>query len=371
MSEALSIAVQTMLPTLVWGSPGGGKTHFMYALARAFFGNEDALETVIASIREPSDFSGLPILTREDEVNMAAPGWAKRLVDRGYGMLFFDEITTAPPANQAALLRVTLEGEVGDTPLPKDENGVPTVMTVAAANPPEEAAGGWELSPPLANRFIHLNWTVNPQRWVEGIVSGFPPPKVTVLPKNWRDGIPSARVQVASYIRARPEQLHVVPKEEAKAGKAWASPRTWDMTATLIAACESVGADTSTRNELVLGTVGEGQGGEFLSYIDNLDLPDPEVILANVKKFTLPTRGDQQFAVLTSVVSAVANQLDKKRWNAGWDILAEAAKQGASDIAAGAATQLASSRTADLPLPVDQLQPFIPVLREAGLLGSN
>ena len=45
-----------------------------------------------------------------------------------------------------ALLRVVLERTVGDLTLPHD------VAIVAAANPPEQAADGWDLSPPLANR---------------------------------------------------------------------------------------------------------------------------------------------------------------------------------------------------------------------------
>ena len=370
MNEALAIAAQTYIPVVVWGSPGGGKTHFIYALAQAFFGAKKFLEVVIASIRDPSDLGGLPILSGNSDVALAPPGWAKRLVEAGKGMLFLDEISTAPPANQAAMLRITAEGVVGDTPLPRDENGNPTVMQIAAANPPEEAAGGWELTPPMANRFIHLDWRVNPADWIEGFVADWPEPQIRRLPDNWRDGIPKMRTAVAAYIRTRPEQLHMVPKEEAKSGKAWPSPRTWDMTATVLAAWEAYEGSIEARNELVIGTVGQGSGGEFLTYLDNLDLPDPEALLKAPETFTLPTRGDQQFAVLTSIVQAVMNNKTAKRWNAAWDILAAAAKQGSSDIAAGASKQLAAARTSDLPLPVDQLQPFIPVLREAGLLGS-
>src|SRR5207248_8810483 len=46
------------------------------------------------------------------------------------GLLFLDELTTAPPAVQAAMLRVVLERVVGDVTLP------PAVRVVAAANPP-------------------------------------------------------------------------------------------------------------------------------------------------------------------------------------------------------------------------------------------
>ena len=36
---------------------------------------------------------------------------------------------------------------------------------VAADNPPEQAADGWDLSAPLANRLCHLSWLATPRRW--------------------------------------------------------------------------------------------------------------------------------------------------------------------------------------------------------------
>ncbi|MCA1691351.1 MAG: AAA family ATPase, partial [Actinobacteria bacterium] len=82
--EALGIAVAARVPALLWGAPGTGKTSVVRALA-------DALgwpcETVIAAIREPSDFSGLPVVSAGD-VRMAPPRWAQRLAAAGHGLLF-------------------------------------------------------------------------------------------------------------------------------------------------------------------------------------------------------------------------------------------------------------------------------------------
>ena len=148
--EALSLAIAAGVPAVLWGSPGTGKSSAVMALA------ESAglrCEVVIASIREPSDFSGLPIIV-DGGVRFAPPEWAKNLADQGSGVLFLDEISTAPPAVQAALLRVVLERVVGDLALPSN------IAIVAAANPPDQAADGWDLSAPLANRFCHLDWSV-------------------------------------------------------------------------------------------------------------------------------------------------------------------------------------------------------------------
>ena len=144
--EALSLAIAAGVPAVLWGSPGTGKSSAVMALA------ESAglrCEVVIASIREPSDFSGLPIIV-DGGVRFAPPEWAKNLADQGSGILFLDEISTAPPAVQAALLRVVLERVVGDLALPSN------IAIVAAANPPDQAADGWDLSAPLANRFCYF-----------------------------------------------------------------------------------------------------------------------------------------------------------------------------------------------------------------------
>ena len=73
-------------------------------------------EMVIASIREPSDFAGLPIVVAGGSGSPRRVGAAAGRAGRG--LLFFDEISTAPPAVQAALLRVVLERTVGDLPCP-------------------------------------------------------------------------------------------------------------------------------------------------------------------------------------------------------------------------------------------------------------
>ena len=356
MTTTLSVALQAGTPVLAWGPPGVGKTAAITALAESL---SLPLEIVLASIREPADFAGLPVI-RDDGVRMEAPSWARRLAEAGKGILFLDEISTAPPAVQAALLRVVLDRVVGDLALP------PGVAIVAAANPPEQAAGGWDLSPPLANRFCHLTWTLDSGAWVDGMIRGWPSPTVSPLPKGWEAGIPSARSLVAAFIRHRPHLLLQLPQSEEQAGKAWPSPRSWDMSARLLAASARAGEDVQAI--LVGGCVGEGPALEFLSWRRNLDLPDPEDILRDPDKFKVPERGDQAFAVLTAVVTAAVGNLTSERWMAAWTVLARAAEQGAKDIAAASAKALAQARKPGLPLPQKELREFIPLLQKGGLM---
>lgn len=81
---ALAIAIQAGVPTLTWGPPGVGKSASITMLADAL---SLPLEVVLASIREPSDFSGLPVI-REEGVRMEPPAWAHRLALVGKGLLF-------------------------------------------------------------------------------------------------------------------------------------------------------------------------------------------------------------------------------------------------------------------------------------------
>src|SRR5215469_13682577 len=217
--EALGVAVAARVPVLLWGAPGTGKTSAIRAMANAM---GLPCETVIASIREPSDFAGLPIVTGS-AVRFAPPLWATRLAEAGTGVLFLDELSTAPPAVQAALLRVVLERTVGDLTLPED------VAVVAAANPPEQAADGWDLSAPLANRFCHLEWNADATAFAEGLTAGWPAPPVPELGEGWETGQTAARGMVAAFVAVRPALLAAVPGDASSAGRAWPSPRTWDM----------------------------------------------------------------------------------------------------------------------------------------------
>ncbi|MGA2928251.1 MAG: AAA family ATPase [Solirubrobacteraceae bacterium] len=358
--EALGVAISAGVPVLLWGSPGTGKTSAVVALGEALGW---PVETVIGSIREPSDFAGLPVVV-DGAVQLSPPGWALRLSHAREGLLFLDELTTAPPAVQAAMLRVVLERVVGDTRLAAG------VRVVAAANPPDEAADGWELAAPLANRLVHLDWPVDGKQVAKGLAVGFPTPTLAGIesPPSTAQQM-SARAAVGAFLEVRPTLALALPRTAADAGRGWPSPRSWEAVARLLAACEAAHASEAARAALVEGAVGDGAALEFLTWLEHLDLPDPEAVLDDPDSFVLPERSDRAFAVLTAVASVAVSDGGQERWQQAWRVLARAA-DGAPDVATLVARTLAGHRPAGAEVP-EALLELAPVLRAAGLLRPN
>jgi hypothetical protein len=357
-AEALAVAIGAGVPVLLWGSPGTGKTSAVVALAEAAGW---PCEVVIGSIREPSDFGGLPVVA-DGGVTLAPPAWARRLREAGHGLLFLDELTTAPPAVQAAMLRVILERVVGDLSLPAG------VRVVAAANPPEQAADGWELAPPLANRLVHLEWPTEGRYVAQGLAVGFPVPSLFALDGGAR-GQPLRVVRppaVAAFLEVRPGLVLELPRSAAEAGRGWPSPRSWEAVATLLAACEGALASEEARAALVAGAVGEGAALEFLSWLEHLDLPDPEAVLADPESFELPERSDRAFAALTAIATVAVAGGDPDRWARAWRVVARVA-ESAPDVATLVARTLAAHRPPGAELPEAVLE-LAPILRAAGLM---
>ncbi len=354
MSKAikpLTVAIQANIPVIVIGEPGTGKTAIIEQTIAPSLNMRH--ETVIASIRDVTDFSGLPIVT-ENGVTLAPPPFARRIKESDQPtLLFFDEISTAPPACQAGVLRIINERWVGDCKLPD------SCRIVAAMNPAFTSAGGGELTAPLANRFCHVTWSVDNNSWID-----------------WSIGRSQAHAMIAGFIKSKGQALLQVPKNENDLGRPWPSPRTWDMAGRLMTTNKENGNDPSCETQLVVGCIGEGMGAEFLNWRNALDLPDPEELLAKPNAFKVPERGDRTFTILASVSQAVVSNMTKERYLAAWTIFNKATQGGHKDIAAASVVTLVRAAMgqkfmADTKLR-DQMRelivPFTVLLTQAGLV---
>lgn len=354
---AMQILLAAGIPVLLWGDPGTGKTHTIEA-----FAHQAGWETVsvIASIHDPTDFAGLPVRT-DAGVVFEPPAWARRTAaGAGVSLVFFDEVNTAVPATQNALMRVVLEGRVGDLHLGEG------VRFAAAANPPEHNSAAWDLSAPLANRFAHLEWPVSYRDWKAGYLGGWPDPEPLDIDADAVDAhvLEMVKWMQASFLATRPALVCEVP-EGATNMRGWPSPRSWERLAECLAIADTAQTSAEVRLLVASALVGDGAAAEYLSYLRNLDLPDPAELLAHPAGFGELQRSDQQLAALDAVVAAAAE--DPKRWRDAFRVCIVAASCGAPDIAASAAMRLAKTMPAAAALPPGY-EVFTDILTDAGLL---
>jgi hypothetical protein len=120
---------------------------------------------------------------------------------------------------------------------------------------------------------------------------------------------------------------------------------------------------------LISGCVGEDAGLEFAGFEENVDLPDPEDILADPKKAELPERSDQTLAVVTAVSAAVTREVTPDRWVAALTYFGRLGEAGQLDVAALGVRNIAGfqSEVGDVE-PPSNLEVLMPILKEIGLL---
>ncbi len=319
---------------LLWGGPGVGKTSVVEQIA-AHHGWH--LETVIASICDPTDFKGMP-RDAGDRTVFSPPEWAMRTAEAGGGVVFLDEISTAPPSVQAALLRPVLTGIVGDLELPAG------TRFVAAANPPSQAADGWDLSAPLANRFVHLEWETPASVISAGFVYGFGSITVPDIHEAVAaEAVTSAMRSVGAFLTARSDLCHKMPDRSAERGMAWPSPRSWETGARLLGYAAAAHVKSGVRQKLLAGSVGLSAAREYLAWERALDLPDVEAALAAGGTIELPATPDKIVAVCGSLAAAVLGDPTQERCEAAVNgVLVAVADAGHIDLATVALRRVAS-----------------------------
>jgi hypothetical protein len=159
------------------------------------------------------------------------------------------------------------------------------------------------------------------------------------------------------------------PDDPARRSGPWPSGRTWYLASRLLAAIEAV----SPGNRLLQGPALAGLVGDqalpFLEYRETLNLPDPEEILKDPRRFVLPDRVDRAYAVCYSLAGAVLNNKTPQRWEAAMIALGVACRTNA-DIPTTAARTLCDKRNRPegfTKLP-EECRPFYELMQMAKLV---
>lgn len=369
--NAVAVAIQARIPVLLESQPGMAKTSINHALLSQLC---DEVHTSIVALHEPAEYGGFPVPEEvvrgtngtahvEKQVALVPNDWVLRLSRAEAPGLFLDELTGGAPATRAAAMRGIHEGVWG-------AKHVPNLATVAAQNPPEIAEGGYDLSPALANRFCHIDWKMPVDWWRNQLMAGFPPPVVPRLPKKRSSRFQAeARALLAAYSQKFPTTIQALPEEVSLRRGAWPSFRTWTMATELVSACRELGYDLEHDVTMLLirGCVGSGPAHQFVTYTKELDLPDPEEILAEPKKLVLPERGDRAYAVLTAITACVLANNTEKRWLAACEVLGVVADQGKTDLGMLAFQILFKNKPHENIRTPAAVEKYIPTMKASGM----
>lgn len=263
-------SVQSHTPVMLWGPPGVGKSDIV---AQVGARHGVMVIDIRLSQMEPSDLRGIPFRD-ESTVEWAIPGILPDRDRHGErGVLFLDEITSAPPSVSAAAYQLILDRRLG-------EYRVPDGWAIfAAGNRQGDRGVTYTMPAPLANRFSHYEVEVNLDDWV-----------------HWAHAN-SIDERVIAFLRFRPDLLFDF--DAAANPVAFPTPRSWAFTSR---ALSKFADQPQLLTQALQACVGPAPGLEIRAFIDSLEqMPDIDAIVAG-NETSVPESIDLQYAVATALV---------------------------------------------------------------------
>lgn len=257
-------------PVMMWGPPGVGKSQIVTQIAAR---HAVPVIDIRLSQMEPSDLRGIPFRVGE-HVEWAVPAMLPDAQRHGVeGILFLDEITSAPPSVSAAAYQLILDRRLG-------AYQVPTGWAIfAAGNRQGDRGVTYSMPAPLANRFSHFEFDTNLDDWVAWA---------------YANGIDE---RVIGFLRFRPELLFDF--DPAHNPVAFPSPRSWEFAHRALA---KFGDHAQLLTGALQACVGPAAGIELAAFVENLDkLPDIDAIVRG-DKVPVPREVDLQYAVAAALV---------------------------------------------------------------------
>ena len=257
-------------PVMLWGPPGVGKSQMVAQVADR---HNAPLIDIRLSQMEPSDLRGIPFRS-EDEVVWAVPAMLPSVKRHGEeGILFLDEITSAPPSVSAAAYQLILDRKLGEYEVPEGW------AIIAAGNRQGDRGVTYSMPAPLANRFSHYEVEVNMDDWAAWAYAN------------------NIDERIIAFLRFRQDLLFDFDPSHNPI--AFPSPRSWEFAHRGLQKFDE-------HHELLTGAlqacVGNAAGIELRAFIDSLDqMPDLDAII-NGEDIPAPKEIDLQYAVASALV---------------------------------------------------------------------
>jgi MoxR-like ATPase len=254
---------------MLWGPPGVGKSQLVAQVAAR---HGAPVIDIRLSQMEPSDLRGIPFRSG-DLVEWAVPAMLPDAARHGErGILFLDEITSAPPSVSAAAYQLILDRRLG-------EYRVPDGWAICAAGNRQGDRGvTYAMPAPLANRFSHFEFAAHLDDWAAWA---------------YANGVDE---RLVGFLRFKPELLFDF--DPARAELAFPSPRSWEFAHR---ALQKFGDRPDLLAGALSACVGQAAGIECAAWIESLDrLPDIDAIVAG-QPADVPTDIDLQYAVAAAL----------------------------------------------------------------------
>lgn len=237
------------------------------------------MRDVRMSQMDPTDIKGFPCPDMKKGVmHWLTPDFLPT-DPKSKGILFLDELTSAPTAVQASAYQLMLDRKIGNYTLPEGWS------VAAAGNRDIDRSIVNKMPAALANRMTHMD--------IEADLQDF-------CLWGMANGVTSTTI---AFARFRELLLHNFEPNSSEA--AFPTPRTW------VAADEILQQGLPTEDSLALlqGTVGRAAAGEYVAFASMMNqLPSREEIAMDPETAPLPEEASAQLATAT-MLSMAANDL--------------------------------------------------------------
>lgn len=271
------------LNTMIWGGPGIGKSDIPAQVAEEL---GIGLLDFRANLFDPVDVRGIPHIVSLKDSGKRFTKWAVPDVfpiverDGDRGLLFIDELPTAPPATQNAFLQLLLTRQVGDYTLPDGWS------ILAAGNRLTDSAAVYQMPSPVRNRLAHYELEPTIEAWAEwAFAKGIDP-------------------SIISFLQFKPGLLNSFKADEY----AFPTPRSWSFVDQKL----KVYDESIPEEDFFYGVsalVGDGPAGEFVAYKQIADeLPDITKLVAGETTYKVDKDGNP--AVLYALSGSLAAHTD-------------------------------------------------------------
>jgi hypothetical protein len=267
------------IPFYLSGPVGAGKSQVAKQVSD---GEKMLFSDVRLSQMDPTDIKGFPSPDAANNVMRWLPAdflppmkLKSGKPNDSQGLLFLDELVSAPVTVQAAAYQLILDRQVGSYKLP------PGWSIGGAGNRAADRSIVNRMPAALANRLVHIDYEIDLDDWVAHAM---------------KSGISANTI---AFMRFRANLLHSF--DAASNPMAFPTPRSW-FTVDKFA---QAGLPQVDEHALIKGTVGEGAAAEYSAFIRVIkDLPTPDEIKLAPDTANVPDSPATLFALTTSLAMA-------------------------------------------------------------------